>query len=639
MNRRQFSVAIFLPIIIVCSLFNGLLSAKPDSRYQSERIRLDKFWETEEIMSDYLEEAEEAYQNYLSIELDQDFETNVIYQSPDYGKSTSENYLIVVYQKLYNPATRAPFMTYIDDLESEGWSVKFVTCTNTGDHVVFRDYLIQEWDVNYIRGSFLIGNLPVAFYEMPMLNDDGDTTGWNFFPCDLYFMDTDGEWIDNERDNGFYDDHTGAVYPDMWVGRLYTPTMTFHDVTETQLVKRYLQKVHDYRKGTLRLKDQALCYVTKDWAGPPDESEVFIIYDEVGFYNEGILGANVTVADYRHRIRASTNNKYEWMYLAAHSSATYHNFKDGDFFSSEIDEIDVQVLFFLNFNCSSALITANDCLCSWYVMQEPYGLLSIGSSKPGSMVCQADYYIGLSSGNTFGDAYLFWGLSYFEMRDWHYGLILIGDPTLKISRFMTKPGPHFCYALSPDRDEVVNDVAPVFRWTVTDSTDYYKLVIENDQLSWTSENIQDTSYQIPTDVLQPKQTYQWSVKAYSGLECTDFSQPRYFTYLDQASSIEQFASRGSLPQELTIIGNYPNPFNSSTTISFVVPKRQPVTMNIYNARGQEIRTLLDHEWLNGKQSIYWNGTDRLSQIVPSGLYFCRISDGDVVRVKKMLFVR
>jgi len=639
MNKYQLVRATIAPLLIAYLLCTIILDASPETRNHSEKLQFNKFWETEEIMSDYLKKADEGYQNYINTEFDDEFEIDVIKQSPNYGKATEENYLIVVYQKLYNPATRDHFMTYINDLESEGWSVKFVTCTNNGDHVVFRDYLIQEWNDNYIRGSFLIGGLPVAFYEMPMLNDDGDTTRWNFFPCDLYFMDTDGEWIDNHRDNGIYDDHTGAVYPDMWVGRLYTPTMTYNVESESQLVERYLDKIHKYREGTLRLKDQALCFSTKDWAGPPHQSEVYIIYDEVGFYNEGINGVSLTVDEYRYQIRASTNNKYEWMYLAAHSGAAHHEFKDGIFRSEEIDEIDVQVLFYLNFNCSAALFTYDNCMCSWYVMQEPYGLFSIGSSKPGSMVCQADYYIGLDAGSTFGDAYLFWGLTYFEMRDWHYGLILIGDPTLKISRFMANPSPKFCYALSPDRDEVITAASPPFRWTVTDSADYYILIIEDDQLIWTSENIMDTLYQIPDDVSQNNKTYSWTVKAYSSLECIDFSQPRYFTYIDQATSVEQFANRETMPQELTIIGNYPNPFNSSTTISFFVPDRQPITVKVYNALGQNVKTLVNHEFLIGKQTVFWDGTNESNKVVPSGLYFCRISDGNVVRVKKMLYIQ
>lgn len=618
--------SISVGLIVLLSI--GVLTGKQNLRNHSEKLQFNKFWESDEIMSDYKKRADEAYQNYINTAFDEVFEVNIIYESPNYGKSSADNYLLVVNHELYNSESGPYFNTYISDLESEGWLVRLVTSTNTGDQELLRNYLIQEWNDNYIRGSFLIGGLPIAFYEMPIISNYTDTVGWNYFPCDLFFMDMDGEWIDDSGNSGFYNDHTGAVAPDMWVGRLYTPTMTYHGVDENSLVIRYLEKNHNYREGKLRLKDQALCYVEPDWAGPPDESEVFIVYDEVGFYNHGILGVITSADDYRYRVRASTNNKYEWLYLAAHSSAKNHSIGGKGFSSIEIDAIDVQVLFFLNFNCSSALITANDCLCSWYVMQEPYGLISIGSSKPGSMVCQAEYYNGVASGNTLGDAYFFWGLDYFEMRDWHYGLIFIGDPTLKISRFMDKPGPNFCYALSPGRNDTVATATPVFQWTVTDSADHYKLVIEGPSIVWTSEELQETSYQLPGGVLESNTTYSWSIKAYNNLDCIDFSQPRSITYLNPASSTT-VTDRKNIPLELTILGNYPNPFNPQTTIRYQLPVDGHVKLHIFDLSGRLVETLVNENQPSGEYSKIWN-----AESVSSGIYLYRLETKDFSSVKK-----
>lgn len=601
-----------------------------------------KYHEREDRVREHIKNAEKSYNHYKSTQFDNDFSITVIRQSPDYGKSAADNYLIVVYQNLYNPATREPFMTYIDDLESEDWSVKLITATNNDDHVAMRDYLNRECNDNYIQGVFFIGGLAVAWYEMPVTNNDGDTTGWHYFPCDLYYMDIDGDWTDKHRDNGIYDNRSGLIEVDIWVGRLYTPTMTFHDVTETQLVIRYLQKNHDYRRGKLRLKDQAFSYVQEDWAWCGMEENVAICYDELTYVNEGIYGGAVTAADYRHRVRASTNNKYEWIYIGAHSAASYHCFRDENFYSKEIDEIDVQGLFFLNFNCQAALYTSDDCLCSWYVMQEPYGLLSVGFSKSAGMdgPSQSDYYEALNAGNTFGEALIYWGLLHMErVYSWHYGVVCTGDPTLKIGRFMEKPGPNFCYALSPGRDDTIDTPTPTFTWTETDSADYYNLVISGDPAEWISEDLQTTSCQIPDGVLVNDTVYTWSVKAYNGLECIDFSQPRAFTYRGEISIVEQFTNQKASPQELTITGTYPNPFNASTTIAFTVPDRRPITVKVYNAIGQEVNTLLRYGLLNGKQNIFWDGTDRSSQVVTSGLYFCRISDGYVTKVQKMLFIQ
>ena len=480
----------------------------------------------------------QKYSDYLkTTPFDDEFRLSLVDQTPGYGTTPSGNILVILNQKLYNPVTLDDIETYKNDLESEGYSVSIVLSTNSNDPAALRNFLYQEWTTNNIDGAFLIGQLPVAWYEMAITNDDGDTTGWDQFPCDLYFMDLDGEWLDNMNRQGVWDDHTGALEPDIWIGRLYTSTMTYHGVNETMLVERYLTKVHQYREGTLRLKNQGFSYVAEDWAGFHMENEVFKLYDEVTFVNDGING-NVTAADYRQRIRATTNNKYEWMYLAAHSSPTDHYFKDGLFNSEEIEPLDVQILFYLNFNCSAARFTEDNCLCNWYVMQDPYGLLSVGSTKSGSMLDQYDYYEQIAAGHTFGEAFKYWGVRHFEIRDWHYGMVCIGDPTLKISRFMANPGPRFCYAITPERDAFINSATPIFKWTTADSVDKYMVEVSHgDQIIWISNQIPDTLIQIPEGFLQRGFSYNWTVKAYSGTECIDFTQKRTFTIIDTTEGI------------------------------------------------------------------------------------------------------
>ena len=79
---------------------------------------------------------------------------------------------------------------------------------------------------------------------------------------------------------------------------------------------------------------------------------------------------------------------------------------------------------------------------SWYLFQSTYGLLSVGSTKTGSMLCFFGFYEPLGNGASFGDAYLSWCINHIETcagdesRPWFYGMTLLGDPTLKLSRFM-----------------------------------------------------------------------------------------------------------------------------------------------------------------------------------------------------------
>ncbi len=96
-----------------------------------------------------------------------------------------------------------------------------------------------------------------------------------------------------------------------------------------------------------------------------------------------------------------------------------------------------------------------------------------------------------------------------------------------------------------------------------------------------------------------------------------------------------------VPQELLKYGlhqNYPNPFNPSTQISFILKKDENVTLEIYNIKGQKVRTLLNNESVkkNIMKTVVWNGTNNEGKKVSSGVYLYRLVAGKRILYKKML---
>ncbi len=84
---------------------------------------------------------------------------------------------------------------------------------------------------------------------------------------------------------------------------------------------------------------------------------------------------------------------------------------------------------------------------------------------------------------------------------------------------------------------------------------------------------------------------------------------------------------------------FPNPFNPSTTISFSLADEGMVTLELFNARGQKIRTLV-REWREaGNHSVIWNGRDEQGNPVRSGIYFYRMTAEDYETVKKMMLIQ
>ncbi|MEN6445160.1 MAG: FlgD immunoglobulin-like domain containing protein, partial [Candidatus Cloacimonas sp.] len=91
------------------------------------------------------------------------------------------------------------------------------------------------------------------------------------------------------------------------------------------------------------------------------------------------------------------------------------------------------------------------------------------------------------------------------------------------------------------------------------------------------------------------------------------------------------------PAVISLQQNYPNPFNPETTISFSLPKAEKVNLNIYNLKGQLVKTLYqDNQCSAGANSVVWNGKDDKGNSVSSGIYFYRLNCGKEQLTKKMV---
>jgi hypothetical protein len=85
--------------------------------------------------------------------------------------------------------------------------------------------------------------------------------------------------------------------------------------------------------------------------------------------------------------------------------------------------------------------------------------------------------------------------------------------------------------------------------------------------------------------------------------------------------------------------NYPNPFNPSTTIRYNLPKSGNVSLKIFNALGQEVRTLIEGNQAAGETSIVWDGKNNSGHPVTSGVYLYMLKSRNQVSSKKMLLLK
>ncbi len=96
-----------------------------------------------------------------------------------------------------------------------------------------------------------------------------------------------------------------------------------------------------------------------------------------------------------------------------------------------------------------------------------------------------------------------------------------------------------------------------------------------------------------------------------------------------------------IPLATELYGNHPNPFNPTTEISYGLNQDSKVVLNIYNIKGQKVRTLINEQQEAGYHKVHWNGLDEAEKQATSGVYFYEFyaEDTDYTSVKKMILLK
>jgi pectate lyase len=122
--------------------------------------------------------------------------------------------------------------------------------------------------------------------------------------------------------------------------------------------------------------------------------------------------------------------------------------------------------------------------------------------------------------------------------------------------------------------------------------------------------------------------------------------PDGYTYLEKylhslsAPPVSSIASRaGNLPDRFTVLGNYPNPFNPSTTIVFTIPDAGNLSVRIYDIHGRIVKELVDGYHAPGRHTVVWDGTNKYSTGVASGVYFGVVRYGGATQTIKLQLLK
>ncbi|MDD2360607.1 MAG: carboxypeptidase regulatory-like domain-containing protein, partial [Syntrophaceticus schinkii] len=94
-----------------------------------------------------------------------------------------------------------------------------------------------------------------------------------------------------------------------------------------------------------------------------------------------------------------------------------------------------------------------------------------------------------------------------------------------------------------------------------------------------------------------------------------------------------------IPVTATMLkGNYPNPFNPETTISYDIKDPASVRLNVYNLKGQLVRSLVNEDQNAGRYRVVFDGRDEKGNPLASGIYLYRFTAGDYSHTRKMMLM-
>lgn len=89
-----------------------------------------------------------------------------------------------------------------------------------------------------------------------------------------------------------------------------------------------------------------------------------------------------------------------------------------------------------------------------------------------------------------------------------------------------------------------------------------------------------------------------------------------------------------LPEDHVLLYNYPNPFNPTTTIGFILPASSDVELKLINILGENVKNILTDHLLPGKYEIKFDGSD-----ITSGTYFLLLKTKEGIKAKKILLLK
>ena len=118
-----------------------------------------------------------------------------------------------------------------------------------------------------------------------------------------------------------------------------------------------------------------------------------------------------------------------------------------------------------------------------------------------------------------------------------------------------------------------------------------------------------------------------------------WADDRIISIIEISNTVDVEFENNHMPKNIQLSQNYPNPFNPTTNITLEISSDELVTLTIYDMLGHAVKTLVNQNLAQGEYRVTWDGKDNSGVTVPTGTYVYQLKAGDVVKIRKMTYVK
>jgi hypothetical protein len=312
---------------------------------------------------------------------------------------------------------------------------------------VLRDSLLHHYLNDNLTGVVFIGDLPITYYE---IREDLGGGYYNSFPCDIYFMDLNGLWLDTASTwgvTGYFDNHIGDRKAEIWMSRIIgSNTPDIGD--ELTVLNDYFDRLHLRMTGQDNLPKK-MCFFGSDVEFPTMDSwlgDTLLGYQpgEIATYKRSSLTMQDSPQNWISVLQQGVEYSvmFEHSYEYGHSMSSF--FSNQDYLSMTPESN--SRFYYLVAACKVSRYTTPNSMGLIYAMGHK-GLLVIGSTKEVGIGGGREVFHGLlGQGYSFGASHKEWlnsivfdtTVPYFQQEyllKACYGFVILGAGNLKLHKY------------------------------------------------------------------------------------------------------------------------------------------------------------------------------------------------------------